>query len=1115
MFRLFLRGIQVLTSSVCCGVLLVVSFFCLAEPARAQEKLTDSLREGFISPPSSARPRVWWHWMNGNISKEGIRLDLEWMHRVGIAGFQNFDASLSTPQVVEHRLPYMSPEWKDAFRYATELADRYGMEEAIAGSPGWSESGGPWVKPEQGMKKYVWSETVLEGGRAYRGKLSAPPTVTGPFQDISHTDKNEHVPANFYRDSVVIAYRLPDDETAPSAKQARITSSSGVLNTSLLSDGKFSQSTDLPMAEPGLPAWIEWEFPEPVTIRSITIAIASDGGSRERGTHRTLTASDDGRSFHTVADLPVTTVGSTISFNPTTARFFRVEFVAPKSSDPVGPDAKIFANVHHVAELELHPEGLVSHLQEQAGFVLAPDLSGIATPPISSNEAIAKADVIDVTSKMQADGTFEWTPPDGHWRVLRFGYSLLGVTNHPATPEATGLEVDKLDRDAVREYIDRYLDTYQSFLGSLMGKRGLQYIINDSWEAGPQNWTANMLSEFERRRGYDARQWMPVLTGRLVESAEASDRFLWDFRKTIEDMIAENHYGQLQKSIHARGLGHYGESHEVRRALMADGMEVKKMDDVPMSAMWTQKPGVNTEQPGYDADDRESASVAHIYGQNLAAAESMTAYKTWWQWSPATLKPTADKELANGINRFVIHSSVHQPLIDKAPGLTLGPFGQWFNRNETWAEQAKPWIDYLSRSSFLLQQGRFFADVLYFYGEDSNVTAIFSQRRPPIPEGYGFDFINADALKHVLSVTGDGRLATASGMRYRLLVLDPRSRTMSLPVLKALQNLVAKGAIVAGLKPLHDPSLTDSTDEWNRISQMLFGNGQGSRKFGSGTVYAGMDAQSALRAISLSPDVEHTNSENEILSVHRTTHDAEIYWLDNRNADRKDFDATFRISGRVPELWFAETGESRPVSFRIIGERTVVPLSLEAWGTVFVVFRERTSAKSLTAKQPVEHEVEMLKGPWRIAFEPGRGAPASVTYEKLMSWSDDADPGVKYFAGRGTYSTRMDITSDWLTAGKRVWLDLGDVCNIAELKVNGHVFPQIWHAPYRVDITDSLQAGRNELTVTVTNAWVNRIIGDQQPGEKPVTFTVGKTYTATSPLERSGLIGPVRLLLSW
>ncbi len=402
----------------------------------------------------------------------------------------------------------------------------------------------------------------------------------------------------------------------------------------------------------------------------------------------------------------------------------------------------------------------------------------MATSPVPAGDAIVKNDVIDLTSKMNADGKLEWTPPAGRWVIQRFGYSLTGHQNSPASPEATGLEVDKLNADHVKAYFDNYLDQYKSATGGLMGKRGLQYVITDSWEAGVQNWTDSMMTEFAKRRGYDLHQWLPVITGHIVESSEASDRFLWDLRKTISDLTTENHYDQLTAILHERQMGRYTESHESGRAFIGDGMEVKRKADIPMSATWVpggfagdEKAGVATR---FKADVRESASVAHLYGQNLVAAESMTAIGNTWAFAPERLKPTADMELASGLNRFVIHTSVHQPVSDKIPGLGLGPFGQWFTRHETWAEFAKPWTTYLSRSSFMLQQGKFVADVIYYYGEDNNITALFGDKLPDIPEGYNYDFVNSDALLNLLSVD-KGLLVTPSGMKYRLLVLDPNS----------------------------------------------------------------------------------------------------------------------------------------------------------------------------------------------------------------------------------------------------------------------------------------------------------------------------------------------------
>ncbi len=1093
----------------------------------------DPLKQGFKHPPQPARPRVWWHWMNGNISKEGIKLDLEWMHRVGIAGYQNFDAALQTPQVVDKRLAYMTPEWKDAFKYAVTLGDQFGMEMAIAGSPGWSESGGPWVPPSQGMKKYVWSETIVEGGKPFQGKIAHPPSNTGAFQNIGVREQFGPPTPNlpqFYADAAVVAFRIPSGDLDTNTTTAKITSSGEAFDATLLSDGDLEKTAKVPIPALGAESWILFEYPEPRTVRSVTYVPKEPGFIAQlisgiSAPEKTLEASDDGKNFHKVVSLSGGRAPQhTITFEPTTAKYFRVTFkrnpppprpawaegIDPTSFGPLPPAP----TAYEIAELVLHQGPRVNHFEEKAAFVPEEDLYHYATPQIDASSAVKKSDVIDLTSKMGADGTLDWTPPEGKWVVLRFGYSLQGITNHPATPEATGLEVDKLDRRFVKNYFEKYLDSYKETVGAdEMGKKGIAYVINDSWEAGSQNWTDNMLAQFKELRGYDPTPWLPVLTGRIVESSEASDRFLWDFRKTIADLIANEHYGQLQETLRERGMRHYGESHESGRAFVADGMEVKKFNEVPMSAMWTQSPGVNNVQYGYNADDRESASVAHIYGQNIAAAESMTAAAAPWGWSPSTLKPTADQELLSGINRFVIHESAHQPLVGKAPGLTLGPFGQWFNRNETWAEQAGPWIDYLARSSYMLQQGRFSADWIYFYGEDSNLTAIFDDKAPPIPAGYGFDYVNADALIHELNVE-NGQIVTKSGMQYKVLGLDPYSRHMSLPVLRAIYALVEKGAVIAGPKPTDDPSLADDQQEFNKLSTELFGDGSGVHKVAKGTVYAGENLRGVLDALHIEPDFDYVkpNSDSDIQFVHRKLTNGHIYFVDNRSNHEESIDAIFRVAGMEPELWRAETGTTEPVSFSISGSRTTVPLRLEAWGTAFIVFRKPTSVTSHMLPPTIESKVATLTGPWDVAFQPGRGAPASMIMKELSDWSQSDDQGVKYFSGVGTYTKTVQVSGESLMKGNRLWLDLGDVKNLAEVSINGKDLGQVWHAPYRVDATSAFKPGANQIKIIVVNAWVNRLIGDEQPGATKLTFADVKPYKANSPLQPSGLIGPVTVV---
>ena len=1111
-------------------IFVTVGLISLVGSAQGQGR-EDALGRGFQNPPNAARPRVWWHWMNGNITREGIKLDLEWMKRIGLGGFQNFDASLLTPKVVEKRLVYMDSGWKDAFRYAATLADQLGLEMAIAGSPGWSESGGPWVPPSQAMKKLVWTETRLEGGRPFTGTLPRPPSTMGPFQNIPRVDfpfgpGAPAPPPPFYADAAVIAFRAPASEVPMAELKPKVTASGGNFEVSLLTDGDLVKSTALPKAPAGQQAWIQFEFAPPQTIHALTLAMKGDGNpfaaflpAGESG--QELQASDDRTQFRTIVKIPGGGAAQhTLAFPKVSARFFRVTFTTPPPApNPFAADPDAFGgfapppppNEHGVAELVLHTGARVNRFEEKAGFAALPSLYPHATLPVASDAVVRRADIVDLTKTMRPDGSLDWTPPAGRWVVLRLGYSPTGAKNAPASPEATGLEVDKLNPGYVKAYFDTYLGKYQEILGPLMGKRGLQYVITDSWEAGVQNWTDAMIAEFSRRRGYDLRLWLPALIGYVVESAESSDRFLWDFRKTLTELVAEYHYDQLTSLLRRRGMGRYSESHESGRAFLADGMEVKRSADVPMSAMWTQPPSVFTEQYGFEADIRESASVAHLYGQNLVAAESLTAFGNPWAWSPETLKPVADKEMAMGLNRFVIHTSVHQPLLDRTPGLSLGPFGQWFTRNETWAEQAQPWITYLARCSYLLQQGRFVADILYFYGEDSNITALFGSKAPDIPVGYNFDYINADALRHRLSVK-DGRITTRSGMSYRVLALDPNSRQMSLPVLRKIRDMVKAGAVVVGERPANTPSLSDDAAEFQAIVESLWGS-RADETF-KGKVYAGRSLSDVLTAMQAVPDFACTGPQRDtnVFFVHRKLADGDLYFVNNRSNRMETLDAAFRVQGKAAELWHPDTGKREPAAYRIADGRTTVPLRLDPQGTVFVVFRKPTSEVSRTLPQETETSLTTLEGTWQVRFQPDRGAPAQITLDSLRSWSEHSDPGVKYFSGKGTYTRTLPASADWFRPGARLWLDLGDVKNLAEVAVNGKPLGIVWKRPFRVEVTDALKPGDNTLTIAVTNLWVNRLIGDQQPDTKQkYTFTTQRAYRTNAPLLPSGLLGPVQL----
>jgi len=1083
------------------------------------QNAADPLLRGFENVPDSAKPRVWWHWMSGNVTKEGIKLDFEWFKRVGIAGFQNFDAGLNSPQIVEKRLVYMTPEWKDAFKYAATLADKLGLEMAIASSPGWSESGGPWVPPSQAMKKYVWSETRVEGGRPFPGALPKPPSATGAYQNQGSGGRGGRGGAQgarpeFYADAAVVAYHAPDNDRSMSELQAKVTFSGGSFDVAGLTGGDLANGTLLPAAPVGERAWIQYEFPQPQTFRGLTfITVGGGGGGRGGGTsNQRLEASDDGEQFRTVTPVGA---GRTISFPAVTARFFRVTVGGQgqggrQGGRAQGQGAAATAGTQ-IAEFALH-NAVVNRFQEKAAFSSPTGIYALATPDVPVSDVVHRADVVDLTSKMRPDGTLDWTPPAGRWVVVRIGYSLTGHQNSPASPEATGLEVDKLNPAYVRAYFNNYLDQYKDATGGLMGKRGLQYMVTDSWEAGVANWTDNMIAEFSKRRGYDMKPWLPALAGHVVESAQDTDRFLWDFRKTLCELVAENHYDQLTEILKERGMmGRYSESHESGRALIADGMDVKRNAAVPMSAMWTAGPG--RAQVRYEADVRESASVAHIYGQNLVAAESMTASQgigSSWAFSPETLKPTADRELSCGLNRFVIHCSVHQSVDDKIPGLSLGPYGQWFTRHETWAEYAKPWMTYLARSSYLLQQGKFVADVVYYYGEDANITALFSGKPPPIPDGYNFDYINSDALLRLLSASPSGTLTTPSGMSYRVLALDPNSQHMPLAVLRKIRDLVEAGAVVVGPKPIDSPSLSDDQAQFRTIADQLWAGSAGKGKvFGSGTI------GDALNALKVAADFEYTKPQpdTELAFVHRKVTDGDFYWVSHRNTASEDVEASFRVTGKAPELWHADSGVVETASYHTENGRTMVPLHLEPNDAVFVVFRGAAVAPSRTIAKPVETNLTSIEGSWDLAFQAERGAPAKITLPALVSWDQNSDTGVKYFSGTGAYTKIVQAPADWFRTGTKLIMDLGDVKNIADVTVNGKSLGIIWKAPFRVDVTSALKPGENTLEIKVVNLWVNRLIGDQQPDvTQKITYTAASPYRAGSPLLPSGLIGPVQVI---
>lgn len=1087
----------------------VITLAILNSSAGATAQSPAGWKEGFKNPPEAARPRTWWHWTQSNVTKEGITKDLEWMKRVGIAGFQLADVAAGNGQTVSQKLVFGTPEWKDALRHTAAEADRLGLEMAIFSSPGWSLTGGPWVKPEQAMKKLVWSELKIDGPTTFDGLLPPPPRQTGAGPNLSATASN--TATGFYADCAVIAYRTPADETAADNETPLISSSGGAVDGTVLTDDNLS--TVYTVHASGTPpvAWIQFQYKQPLLARAVTLA-----GSRGIPFGRVL-AGDDGIHFHTLATIPGKSGyrgGNirTYAFPETRVRYYRIEFTnAPvRPADVISQATTVADSVYLVSEIKLVSGGRVNRWEDKAGFNFLFEYSGVSTPDVPAGAEIDTTDIIDLTSDMQPGGALRWKAPEGHWTIMRFGYALTGAKNRPAVPAALGYEVDKLSRKHVETYMQYYTGLLSDALGPFYGKR-MQYIMMDSWEAGIQNWTDDMIAEFTKRRGYNPRIFLPVLAGRIVGSAETSDRFLWDFRRTLVDMFAENHYGTVTEFLHRQGIKTYGEAGGVSLESMEDALLNKKYMDIPMGEFWIKD---LHPAPMYYEDVRGAASSAHVYGKNLVAAEAFTGGNFE---SPGTLKKTGDYWFTQGINRLVFHTSAHQPL-DTKPGNTM--VGTHLNRNITWAEQAAPLITHFSRISFMLQKGVYIADIAYLLPEGAPSTMPFwgSGLQPAKPEGYEFDYINTDVLLNRMSVDAAGKLVLPGGMRYSVLVLPPIT-DMSVPVLEKLQALVKAGATIVGPKPLRTPNLAAWPLADSHIispaNEIWGGPGDTSRhthSYGKGRVYWDTPLKDVLTAIKTPKDITIDRPYKEIAWTHRRDGDIDIYYLVNRTDTIQDLRIAFRVAGKDPELWNPDSGSTSPAAYTLDGRFTKLPLHLERGQAIFVVFHGKAMAKARTLPVKKYTRLAVVDGHWQLYFPPHMGAPDSVGLTALASWTGMDTAGIKYFSGTAVYRNTFHVEKSWLKPGAKIWLDMGRVGDLAEVWVNGKRMDLAWAVPFRVDISSGLVSGSNLLEIKVTNEWTNRLIGDKAMPDKKVLDAYITPFGGPYRLTESGLMGPVQLL---
>jgi len=873
---------------------------CGLVPVASAFSENDGLVEGFKNPPASARPHTWWHWMNGNITKAGITADLEAMARVGIGGAQIFNASEGIP---EGPVRFNSPEWRDMVKHAAQEADRLGLELCIHNCAGWSSSGGPWNTPEHGMQVVTTSEQRVQGPCHFEATLPQPPTNL-----------------NCYREIGVLAFRtLPGETIRMQDRMPQVTTSAPGEDGGKALDGKKETCLALPRPRAGKPQFIQLEFADPFTARLLSIL----PGPGMMGCSGQLEVSDDGKSFRAVDtfSIPRLAKEQKFIFEPVTARFYRVLFFSADSK------TKQIA----IAGLDLSPRSGIEDLSAKTFVERGRDVKSEPDSP-ASVECLSREGIVNLSDHVTG-GRIVWDVPEGDWTILRLGYTPNGQLNHPAPKEGTGLECDKLSKEAVEAHWAGMMGPLIEELGPLAGK-SLNNVLIDSYEVGTQNWTPKFREEFRKRRGYDLMPYLPALTGRIVESPEVTDRFLWDFRRTIADLFAENYSGTFAELAHKNGMLY---SLEPYGNCPSDNLQYGAFADIPMGEFWP------SGSASFSA--KLAASTAHVHGRKIVGAESFTARPEDGKWlkDPFSLKAQGDLMWCSGVNRFIFHRYAHQPWTDptRYPGMTMGQWGTHFERTTTWWNQSTAWLSYLTRCQYLLQQGLFVADVCFFVGEG----APNSMPTSSLPVGYDFDGCDMGALMRM--TVKDGRLTLPDGMSYRMLVLPDDTR-MTPATLRKLKELADAGATIVGPKPTRSLGLAG----YPLCDEEV-------RKLAAGTkIITDETPEKLLGALNIPPDFEAIPSANgaspEVrpVYIHRVVGDADIYFVSNQEMRSVEAECTFRVHGKAPELWCPDTGRIEPAPiWREENGRTVVPLSFDPAGSIFVVFRKPADAGHAVSAQ--------------------------------------------------------------------------------------------------------------------------------------------------------------------
>ena len=1070
-------------------VILIASFInCILTSCQStEETYLNEIKEEFRTVPDSVKPWTYWYWISDNISKDGITRDLEAMAEIGIG--TALIGNIGLENVPAGDIKVLSEEWWQMMRWAVREGRRTGIDIGIFNCPGWSQSGGPWITNENTMRYLAHENMRVVGPASVRKQMDRP---AENFQQIS-----------------VLAYPARTLRSNPiNGLNRDIHASTNLKEVNKIFDGNMETSCMFgtsEMQDSLISVFVNYNEeiePKSLIIHPSNVPIYA----------RIRFYDYFGNSYRLIKESIIDRMNPQIivgfePYAPIALALPEIKSKKFKVEIEFVPSPRNTLLKGGLNEIELSEIPVVEYYKEKqlAKMNQTPWFNGTEYLWPEQEEVDAEEDVlkinaiIDITDNVDNNGLLQWEVPEGEWIIQQIGMTPTKVTNHPTLPHATGPEVDKMNQKAVQHHFDSYLGKFWESLPE-EDRAAFKVVYVDSYETGSQNWTDEMKAHFIEAYGYNPIPWLPVLSGTVVEGVDQSNRFLWDLRRLIANLITEKYVKGLKDASNDKGLifglenvGHWG--------FPGETLLYGKYTDFQAGEFWNEGPLGNWE-------NRIASSTAHIYGKNKVYCESFTAGGLPFQRSPMNLKKRGDWSYTEGINQTMLHLHIQQPNEALKPGINAG-FGTEFNRHNTWYFMAKPWINYLRRNNYLLQQGNYVADVAYFYGEDA--PKLTGYQNIPLPSGYSFDYINADVIMNHLDVH-DGRFILPDGMSYKILVL-PDSKTMRPELLEKLADLVAKGGAIIGNQPERSPSLQNYPEcdlLVDSLASILWGNMEKDyTNYGKGTVFKKTSLESVFESLGVSPDVSF-DKEVPVLWTHRNSKGIEIYFLTNQGNNEINFNATFRVKGRKPSWWSAIDGSIRdlPEFENTVDGNMKIPIRLGPLESGFVVWTEEAGELDFGHNFPEYEMIQQIDNEWSVSFTDPFGEQFDRKFAALEDWSKSEEKQLKYFSGNAIYKTEFDWNRSF--AEEACYLNLGKIGVTAKVSLNGNEIGGLWTFPWRIDISDYLKEGSNTLTIEVANNWNNRMAGDASlEGKERKSYASVDIFKPEAPLQSSGLMGPV------